>query len=296
MNCTHPSYAINLGLKDDGKMRIKFVGTNDTFSGLEVRYGQGNVIPIRCGKCLACKVNYSRDWSVRCMLEASCYSDNYFLTLTYDDVNLPLDHKIVKSDIQDFIKNLRYYIPGLRYFACGEYGSTTKRPHYHLILFNCDIPDLVGLGKVRGNWYFDSDLIRKVWKKGHITIGDVTPTSCEYVARYCMKKINGDEFLLMSRKPGIGAAYFYDHFEDIYKTDGVYVEGRKYPVPRYFDKLFEMISPSQFFYVKFIRADNNKYSRISNLLAHGGISDEDAYLYQARCDIDKYKNKLKGVL
>lgn len=44
------------------------------------------------------------------------------------------------TDVQKFLKRLRRYnekkgLPRLRYCYCGEYGPTTARPHYHLLLF-----------------------------------------------------------------------------------------------------------------------------------------------------------------
>lgn len=42
-----------------------------------------------------------------------------------------------KRDLQLFIKNLRSYLPEyeIRYFASGEYGPETFRPHFHLLLY-----------------------------------------------------------------------------------------------------------------------------------------------------------------
>lgn len=61
-----------------------------------------------------------------------------FLTLTYNNENLP-KHGVFKEEVQLFLKRLRisldrlHYKHNLRYFACAEYGSKSKRPHYHML-------------------------------------------------------------------------------------------------------------------------------------------------------------------
>jgi len=40
-----------------------------------------------------------------------------------------------------FLKGCHETGPGLRFFGCGEYGSRTSRPHYHLLLLNSDFAD-----------------------------------------------------------------------------------------------------------------------------------------------------------
>lgn len=195
---------------------------------------------IGCGRCLACKVNKSKEWSIRCMLEASYYDHNYFVTLTYD--NAPVN--VSKDDLRQFIKNLRNYFSynynetNIRFFGCGEYGSSTFRSHYHIILFNCNIRDLelVKYDASNNSWHYDSKIIRKLWNKGIIDIGLVTKESCAYVARYVTKKakdnyklmndlkITVPEFIMMSNHPGIGKTYYIDHVNDIYNNDQLFFE------------------------------------------------------------------------
>ena len=112
MACNNPLYALDLGLKENGKRNIKILPKRvDLYSlnQLEARYGHGNIIPLPCGKCLACKLSKAREWAVRCVLEASMYEENCFVTLTYDDEHLPTDHLVSRKAIQDFIKRLRKY-------------------------------------------------------------------------------------------------------------------------------------------------------------------------------------------
>ena len=45
-----------------------------------------------------------------------------------------------KSDFQKFIKRLRKDYD-IKYFACGEYGDKTLRPHFHAILFGVNFSD-----------------------------------------------------------------------------------------------------------------------------------------------------------
>ena len=95
-------------------------------------YVKEMIVP--CGKCFTCRSKYRLSWQLRLQHELLSYNYNaMFLTLTYDDDNLPTNETLVKKDVQDFIKRLRkfYNDVKIRYFAVGEYGSEKHRPHYH---------------------------------------------------------------------------------------------------------------------------------------------------------------------
>ena len=81
MTCYKPLLAwrdpYNLG--KNGKPSLTFKG----HSGLEP-------IKIPCGQCLGCRLERSRQWATRCIHEASLWSHNCFLTLTFDDGHLSL--------------------------------------------------------------------------------------------------------------------------------------------------------------------------------------------------------------
>lgn len=218
-------------------------------------------IEIPCGKCHECRLAYSRRWADRCMLEAQYHNENCFITLTYDDEHIPNDYgfdpitgerrrfnSLKKEDLQKFFKSLRnalneipkekrdgkqrYWHEGdpdfvpVRYLACGEYGSKTSRPHYHIILFGWHPPetDIVPIGKNElGQDYYGSATLSKAWDKGFHVVGECDWNSCAYVSRYVTKKMFPmekdfyemcniePEFLVMSRRPGIGAQWYEDN-------------------------------------------------------------------------------------
>lgn len=62
---------------------------------------------VPCNKCTACKIAHSREWSVRLIHELDYYDKACFITLTYDDENLPFDGSISKRELQLFFKRLR---------------------------------------------------------------------------------------------------------------------------------------------------------------------------------------------
>ena len=72
--------------------------------------GNGMVVP--CGKCMACRVKRTMEWSVRILDEASYYKTNTFLTLTYNDENLPKDGSLSKEEVQKYLKRLRERLDG----------------------------------------------------------------------------------------------------------------------------------------------------------------------------------------
>lgn len=216
-----------------------------------------------CGTCIACKLGYSKGWALRCVHEASLHEENSFITLTFNDENLPKDLSVHKNELSKFIKRLRRRIEpiSIRYFGCGEYGENFLRPHYHVCVFGYDFPDKVAFKQTRRKKsYFDprkgtdilyvSKTLSKAWKKGFHSIGEFNYNSAAYVARYVTKKISGieapnyygkrnAEFALMSRNPGIGAGYLEKYKSDMYPKDYFVHKGEKVRPPRYYDYLLE---------------------------------------------------------
>lgn len=228
-----------------------------------MKYRRINAIP--CGKCIECRLNYSREWATRCILELNYgyngtkYPDGtaWFLTLTYQDEYLKT-HRTVntetgetyegislcKEDIQKFWKRLRKKYPQMqiKYIECGEYGSQTQRPHYHAIVYGLPLPmetfKKVGLNNLHQP-IWQCDELNEVWAMGFITIGRVTWESAAYVARYTLKKSLGakndknwymmqgiiPEFITMSQ--GIGKTYFETNLDKIYNTDTVPIVNKK---------------------------------------------------------------------
>lgn len=136
------------------------------------------------------------------MHESQMWENNSFITLTYNNENLPKDGSISKKALQNFFKRYRKRFPKntIRYFACGEYGDLNGRPHYHAILFGEDFSHdryLWSTNK-RGEFLYRSPTLESLWvtakgkeSLGHSSIGNVTFDSCAYVARYVMKKRKG---------------------------------------------------------------------------------------------------------
>jgi len=201
----------------------------------------------------------AKAWALRCVHEAEMHEQNCFVTLTYDNENLPVGGSIDKREVQLFMKRLRKCAEPflVRFYACGEYGAERGRPHYHILLFGYDFPDkeLLYVQPTKGRWaitgssykVFKSELLGSLWTKGFCTLGEVTFESAGYCARYIGKKIGGDmakehykgkepEFCLMSRRPGIGSAWFDKYSSDVYPKDFTTVNGKKFKPPKYYDR------------------------------------------------------------
>jgi hypothetical protein len=208
--------------------------------------------------------------------EASLHKNNSFITLTFNNENLPKNHSISKKDLQKFFKRLRKKMSPetMRYYACGEYGERNNRPHYHAIIFGYDFPDKQLYTVNDGIALYRSKTLESCWKYGFSTIGEVTFESCAYVARYVMKKRKGDddtedkngktnkqhyelldektgeihqlepEFCLMSRKPGIGSDWLLKYKSDTDK-DFITLRGVKMKLPKFYDMMLEKIESKE---------------------------------------------------
>ncbi|AXH74578.1 MAG: replication initiator protein [Microviridae sp.] len=258
---------------DSGKRKLVFNAV-DGFRDLPVT--------VPCGHCLGCRLERARQWAVRLMHEKSCHELSTFVTLTYDDEHLPESGSLVMAHFQTFLKDLRNFhekdarklirdghknvkVPTLRFFHCGEYGETNRRPHYHAILFGIDFADKTKHSKNRqGDQIYKSETLNKIWGRGHCWIGSVTQKSCAYVARYIMKKVTGEaapahyrnvnletgeiydlhpEYVTMSRRPGIGAAWFEKFRKDVFPSDTVIANGKEQLPPKYYLRKLAETSP-----------------------------------------------------
>ena len=206
------------------------------------KYPQGIDVP--CGQCLLCRIARRKEWSMRMLHELDRYEDSVFLTLTYNDTNLPENASLRRTDLQKFWKRLRKQLDRegrkIRYFACGEYGSQTQRPHYHAIVY--------GLSLRRQ----DKQLVMDCWPfcdwnpaiiKG--SFGLVEADSIRYVAQYIDKKYTGDlaetEYTLKGREPvfkvqslGIGKTWALQNAQQIKQQGYISLYGVKHRIPRYY--------------------------------------------------------------
>ena len=177
MSCAHPLIGFPTGKQTiNGKPEYRIVSSSvlaNLESSLDENLNPGAIL-IPCGKCIGCRLDYSRRWADRMILELETAKKAIFLTLTYDDnhahpckykdivpyegyypqkkneflnedgtLTVPEFYTLDKRDCQLFMKRLRSYFPdkNLRYYLAGEYGEKTLRPHYHLILYGLSVDD-----------------------------------------------------------------------------------------------------------------------------------------------------------
>ncbi|QXN75108.1 replication initiator protein [Microvirus mar25] len=242
MSCFRPSY-VTFNRGQFGKFGGRLTqGVLDAYADSETE-----VVPVPCGHCIGCRLDRSKAWSDRMLLEYNTDRDTYskhtalFVTLTYDEVSLP---RFVCSDgmtrgnlnvvdIQNFMKRLRKFLNHkVRFFCAGEYGDTTFRPHYHMILFGCSLSDFPDIAVYSHDFELHQDLffsptLDRVWGKGSCKFCPASYGTMAYVAQYVIKKQfvcdNVDSFyrgrkppfITMSRRPGIGSDFFgEDCFDD----------------------------------------------------------------------------------
>lgn len=331
MQCVTPMfYYYKLGDKKNGKV----VPRNEVLSSLnydpnyirhclthknEIAHQQGyKYIQIPCQHCWACELKKSAEWATRCVKECEKYEHNYYVTLTYNDENVPIAEKtswiqydtnpedpygekivtyqerendgtwgytLLPEDIDRFLNSLRKHLKDkghkgkLKYLLCGEYGSSTKRPHYHLILMNCPL-DLnqfydcyVDPKNFKAHW--KSKEIESLWatgdsknrvSKGIVDVAEVEWSCIAYVARYCTKKLNMDndktyyleqglypEFKHQSKN--LGMDYFYENIDSIYKNDSMIMRTIKGNVgaikpPRAYDRKLQELKPKMYEKIK----------------------------------------------
>lgn len=229
---------------------------------------KGYNIKVPCGKCIGCRLDYSRNWATRSVHEAFMYEhykDCAFVTLTFNDDMLyrrSNPHSLNKTAFRSWIKRLRKavyanYGKEFRIMCCGEYGAKHKRPHYHMLIYGFNFPDkkVFNYRRIHGKdvLYYRSPFLEDIWRPayssdsfGYSVLGEVTFESSAYVARYVTKKLFGavaekvykdiePEFLITSRRKGLGYNYLLQYYKNIFELGYVMLpNGHKAPIPRYY--------------------------------------------------------------
>lgn len=175
-----------------------------------------------CGQCLACRINDTRHWFVRTYFECK-YSDRdyqYFLTLTYNDEELPDDNLCKKQHLKNFLNNLNTTFGlRLRYFATTDYGTLNGRPHYHSILLSSK--------------KITPAMVERIWRKGFVYLSPINKERIKYCLRYTVKKKPFDGsldgwFRLISLHWG---EKFLEHYHG---QEYILIDGKKYGIPPYY--------------------------------------------------------------
>ena len=218
---------------------IKNPQFNDPIRSSERRYTH---LKVPCGKCIECNKRRSRSWIFRLEQELRTSASAFFVTLTYADENLTWCNSgaptLNKTDLQNYWKRLRKAHKKrdnnkIKYFACREYGTITKRPHYHAIIYNAYSQDIID-----------------TWEDGHVHVGNVTQDSIAYTTKYIMKEnedyqeqFRDDPTFIRERayiSKGLGKGYtdnehikkyHQENLEANYLQDS---KGFKYAMPRYY--------------------------------------------------------------
>lgn len=219
------------------------------------RWIDGAKVYYPCGHCNACMVNRRNEKAVRGYLESRSHTDNCFLTLTYNDDNIPRNSKGIptlrRSEFDDFIKRLRstYVRENFRVLACGEYSPYPAfRPHYHCCLFGVSMQDIVSH---TGHYHRNSGGIicedfrgwfnSKGEVKGGVEVAPFSFKTASYVAKYLVKRTDKPDyeflniepqFIYQSRRPALGYEFARQHREQLLADGFIRLNGHKFPIPR----------------------------------------------------------------
>lgn len=191
---------------------------------------------VPCGVCPECLKKKQSGFVVRTIEEVKKRGTCCFVTLTYNDDNLPKNDGVptlCREHLKKWKRETRtkYYrlyhknFPEYGFLLCGEYGPRTNRPHYHGLLLGLDKPHLDFMEKY---WQdrFGFTVFKQVPTVSLDGSDDITKVA-RYVAKYCIKpaEVVKNNFELVE-KPRIMTSKFYGLPDDVKKMKDYYLCGR----------------------------------------------------------------------
>ena len=303
MPCTSPNTAYWSVKHGDAGKRLVTFDRREAFSGVPLR--------LPCGKCPDCRLKYAAHWAVRGVHELRLHDKSEFVTLTYDDDNLPVEDgfpTLRMRDQQLFMKRLRkVYGAGVRFMCAGEYGGRFERPHYHFILYNFSPEDKRFYKETpRGDKLYKSEILRRLWPMGDNVVGDVSFQSISYVARYIVGKDEHPdewygprevEFFNKSLRPGIGLRAFEEHKDEWYRHDSVVIDGHEFPPPRYYDVKYALYDADRMELLKRNRLRRALAKQFDDRRANNAFVDrKSGRVYKTTLDYDRRRRMVRELV
>lgn len=204
---------------------------------------------VPCGVCPLCRRNNVDLWSTRAQYEFCRRVHASFVTLTYDDYQLPFSPvlnvpSLRRNHFSRYMKTLKNSVRRIdssvdfSYFGCGEYGDKFNRPHYHVLCFGLD------------HELFNKVLVSAWSNRGYVKILPVLTGAIKYVMKYFNKNVVGSlaseiydskglERPFIASSKGFGSDFFYLHRDDISKKGFISLSGNPLiPVPSYYKSRF----------------------------------------------------------
>lgn len=201
----------------------------------------------------------------------------------------------------------RQYNKNIVVFGCGEYGGNPSdpvktpegRPHYHLCIFGFDFPDRTPFKMSdSGFLIYRSPFLESKWSREGSPMGFCTVQNLEfgdmaycagYVDKKALKRATAEQDKYVSRgkyvvdkygecreaefrvypvRPALGRNWLDKYFNDCYPSGFMIFDGKRFAVPKYFDKVARERDPEMFDKVKqerrekaLLRADENTPER-----------------------------------
>lgn len=191
---------------------------------------------------------------------------------------------MVKKHLQDYIKRVRKNTgKKLKYFAVGEFGEKSHRPHYHLIMYGISVTE---------------PEITASWPYGNTHIGSVTPESMKYVAKYCIKasRTSSSPVLGFGAEPhsgenagpvttskkfmtcsqGLGSQWAVENLEEWRESQKTTIGGRPAGIPRYYKLKNNVVS------IKNPEWQQAMADQLEKTLEQEGIDGDHIDSYRAR--------------
>lgn len=238
---------------------------------------------VPCGKCAYCLTNRRSSWMFRVAQEMKNQEyPGYFITLTYDEKHVRRTASGRLSlrfrDVQLFLKRVRKAKYYCKYICVGEYGSNTKRPHYHMLLWtDCPV-----------------EKIESFWKMGSIHFGKITMASAMYTLKYIIQpKQKAEDDLEPTRaqfSKGLGLSYLTRAMYDWHTRDYdnpemfAYIDGSKVSLPRYYkDKIFTKYQRRRFAHAAKWESIRKRRKRMRELIAQG-VTNTKVYMNSLRVE------------
>lgn len=263
LNCTNPNYieVMSKAFLSKKDKQFRLIDRQEYLS--EKSNHVFKRFKTRCGKCLACRIFKGYEWSNRLLAEGASWEYIYFITLTFNDLNYSkVDLKTrPMREMQLFMKRLRKKFTSLKfkYYAVGELGGQTLRFHYHLILYSHEhvFNDMIKLKTTNMAIFYNSSILRKLWKNGNVLIAWAEKNSMRYCANYVQ---TNDNTLSRVMSKGIGQ----DYIQKNNKNNMYLINGKYSKVPRYLQEK-EYINPDTLNDIRLIDYYVNDYDNKKTL-------------------------------